>query len=272
MPPRAAAPRPTLSARLHAALPYVVFFAFVYLLFGNSTKKSARLAGKKIATRVLPPPPPRQPSLHRAPICSLPSSNSPANTFADDDGCPDARQCGGAFYTNYQAEELLQLDVNSHHQPPEGGWRGATDDESEDSRPLPPVATAADCCRACRENPRCNVWVFCAEKKYGCGECFPQVSNYNAKQAPPGSPASSRFGPHGGCDENYGSFPFRTCSLKAVKATTSPAEDPRSVKPSNYDDFDSWISGAIGLEEEVKAEDEKEKENVAAGGGRKAGG
>jgi len=279
MPPRIAQP-PRQAMSLAATLPYVVFFAFVYVLFfGHSSRKTAT----KIATRVLPPPPPRQPSMHRQPICALPN-NSPK--FTDENGCPEPLQCGGAFYTNYQAEELLQLDVNSHHKPPEEGWRGTGDDEGDD-RPLPPVATAADCCRACREfngpqGEKCSVWVYCAEKRYGCGECFPQVSNYNAKQAVPGSSASSRFGPYGGCDENYGSFPFRTCSLKTVKTTTttSPATDPRSVKPSNYDDFDSWISGAIGLEEEVKVVEEKKEDEkrVTAGaekgaaGGRKGGG
>ena len=94
--------------------------------------------------------------------------------------------------------------------------------------------------------------VFCADKKYGCGECFPQVSDINAKQADKAAPASSRFGPHGGCTRDFGSFPFRTCSLKK-------ARDPRRPNPSSYDDFDSWVSGALGVEEEAKEEKKKEK-------------
>lgn len=162
MPPRNAAPsRPaTLAERLHNAVPYAIFFGLVYLMFGRSATKHAKLATTKIATRTLPHPPPRQPSSFRLPLCSLPAS-SPKNS--DEQGCP-SEECCGAFYTNYLADELIHLDVNSHSKPPEGGWReggagggGGGGDES-DSRPFPPVATAADCCKACRDHPECNVW------------------------------------------------------------------------------------------------------------------
>ena len=166
MPPRRDSSRPaaTLAERIHNAVPYAVFFGLVYLMFGGSAKKHARLATSKIAARTLPPPPPRQPSSFRLPLCSLPSSSSESATEL---GCP-AEECGGAFYANYLADELVLLDVNSHAAPPEGGWRGegggagaggaADDDDGSDSRPLPPVATAADCCQACRDHPECNVW------------------------------------------------------------------------------------------------------------------
>lgn len=141
-------------------MPYAIFFGLVYLMFGGSAKKHARLATTKIASRALPPPPPRQPSSFRLPPCSLPSS-SPRSS--NELGCP-VDECGGAFYANYLADELVQLDVNSHAAPPEGGWRGGEgggggdDDESDSRRPLPPVSTAADCCQACRDHPECNVW------------------------------------------------------------------------------------------------------------------
>ena len=165
MPPRNARQTPpTIAERISNALPYAVFLGLVYLMFGGSAKKHAEFAHSKITTRTLPPPPPRQPSTLRLPLCSLPSS-SPASS--DEQGCPIAEQCGGAFYANYLADELIQLDVNSHERPPEGGWREGVDEDDrgggrggEDSerRPLPPVATAADCCQACRDNPQCNVW------------------------------------------------------------------------------------------------------------------
>ena len=101
--------------------------------------------------------------------------------------------------------------------------------------------------------------VFCSDKKYGCCECFPQVSNFDAKQADKTAPASARFGKFGGCTLHYGSFPFRTCSLKR-------ARDPRKPTPSSYDDFDSWISGAIGVAEEAKRRRRKRKRE---GGKRK---
>ena len=250
MPPRSSSsrPAPTLAERIHNAVPYAIFFGLVYLMFGGSAvRKHAKLATTKIAARTLPPPPPRQPSSFRLPLCALPSSSSFGKASSTELGCPAVEVCGGAFYTNYLADELVQLDVNSHTPPPTGGWREGSEDEAIDSRPLPPVATAADCCQACRDHPECNVWVFCADKKYGCGECFPQVSGFDATQADKAAPASSRFGPHGGCTQDFGSFPFRTCSLKKAK-------DPRRPKPSSYDDFDSWISGAIGVEEEAKEE------------------
>lgn len=113
--------------------------------------------------------------------------------------------------------------------------------------------------------PAKNNRVFCADKKYGCGECFPQVSNFDAKQADKTAPASSRFGRHGGCTVDFGSFPFRTCSLKR-------AADPRRPNPSSYDDFDSWISGAIGVAEQAKEEKkEKEKEGRKEKGGGRGG-
>lgn len=142
----------TLAERLHNAVPYVIFFGLVYVMFGRSATRHAKLATTKI--RTLPPPPPRQPSNFRLPLCSLPAS-SPENS--DERGCP-VEECGGAFYTNYLADDLIQLDVNSHAKPPEGGWREDVGDESDSSRPLPPVATAADCCKACRDHPECNVW------------------------------------------------------------------------------------------------------------------
>ena len=157
MPPRSssrpAATPTTLAERIHNAVPYAIFFGLVWLMFGGSARKHAKLATTKIAARTLPPPPPRQPSSFRLPICSLPSSSAKASTEL---GCP-VEECGGAFYANYLADELVQLDVNSHTAPPQGGWREG-DSEEGDSRPLPPVATAADCCQVCRDHPECNVW------------------------------------------------------------------------------------------------------------------
>ena len=157
MPPRsnssrAGTPTPTLAERIHNAVPYAIFFGLVWLMFGGSARKHVKFGTTKITARSLPPPPPRQPSTYRLPLCSLPSSSPKASTEL---GCP-VEECGGAFYANYLADELCQLDVNSHATPPTGGWRDV--DEEGDSRPLPPVATAADCCQACRDHPECNVW------------------------------------------------------------------------------------------------------------------
>ena len=157
-PPRNSSRQLTLSNMIHNAVPYAIVFGVVWLMFG--AKKHANLATTKIVARTLPPPPPRQPSSFRLPLCSSPSS-SPKS--ANELGCP-VEECGGAFFTNYLADELVQLDVNSHTEPPKGGWReegeegGEGGGDESDLRPLPPVATAADCCQSCRDNPQCNVW------------------------------------------------------------------------------------------------------------------
>lgn len=164
------APQPSLSQRLQMVFPYALLVGMFYLMFGGSAKKHAKIATKNIALRTLPPPPPRQPSSFRLPLCSQLPDSKPSPS-ADEQGCPLEKVCGGAFYANYLADELVQLDVNSHSQPPEvfGRWRDSEGEgrgEEEDggdpsSRllpPLPPVATAADCCQACRDHPECNVW------------------------------------------------------------------------------------------------------------------
>ena len=118
----------------------------------------------------------------------------------------------------------FQLDINSHIPPPPGGWSTASP---------PPVASPATCAQACAAEPRCNAWTFCADTRFGCGECFPQTAGHAA----PG-PAASKFGVHGGCTDN-GAYPYGTCSLKR-------AANPAAPKPADDADFDSWVSGVKG--------------------------
>jgi hypothetical protein len=118
----------------------------------------------------------------------------------------------------------IQLDINSHIPPPPGGWSAA--------RP-PPVASAATCAQACAAEPRCNAWTFCADFKWGCGECYPQVAGHAA----PG-PAAAKFGVHGGCTDGGTSYPFGTCSLKR-------AANPSFPKPAADADADTWVSGVL---------------------------
>lgn len=197
----------------------LVLVLFVYLLFaGHRSSSSTASNYRSFKPRDLPPPPPREPSPFRAPLCAAPAW--PGAALVEDVGhCPDA--AWGAVYANYQADELIKLDINSHIP---GPWSA--------DKP-PPVVSAATCAQACAAEPRCNAWTFCADHRYGCGECFPQTAGHTA----PGDPMK-KFGPHGGCTPD-GAYPFATCSLKRVKDVTKP-------KPADDADFDSWISGVKG--------------------------
>ena len=271
----------------------------LFMIFGPSLRGAPSTASnyKAFTPRSLPPPGPREPSPFRAPLCAAPAW--PGSALVEDmDHCPPP----GTVYGNYQADELikvrggegmeraaaarfriprpalpppsiltfppsfalslslLQLDINSHIPPPQGGWSAA--------RP-PPVASAATCAQACAAEARCNVWTFCADHRFGCGECFPQAAGHAA----PG-PAMAKFGVNGGCTPD-GSYPFGTCSLKR-------AADPARPRPADDADFDSWISGVKGgkaapvvtTPDEEGFVETKQMADTAAGraGARRAGG
>ncbi|KAK9814557.1 hypothetical protein WJX72_007838 [[Myrmecia] bisecta] len=140
----------------------------------------------------------------------------PARVF-----CPDA-DCR-ANQANYLGD-VIDLDINSR-----------TFNNGSCTECIPAsVTNAADCCTACRKNPRCNVWSFCTAPA-GCStDC--DAARYNWDPALPNN--TQRFGQFGACSDD-GSWPVWTCTLRHVDSTCN-------VKASESGVDQPWVGGVFG--------------------------